>query len=169
MKSIRLARLLLIGMVVLLTLVPVGAVGAVPPEQEIQTFDLEEYLLSCSDPDFEVWADESMKLITQRFYDRDGNWIRTQVHMSHEGIWYNKKNPEFWLEAKPDHCMITFDEAGETWVGLPQLINLPGAGPIFFGAGRIVLDSDGWVTFWAGPNDWVAGDTDALCAALSGP
>jgi len=169
MRSIRLVKLLLVGMVVLLTLMPIGAVWAVPPEQEIQTFDLEERLLSCSDPDFEVWANESVKLITQQFYDRDGNWTRTQMHMFHEGIWYNDENPEFWLQQKPDHCMVTWDGEGETWVGLPQLINLPGAGPIFFGAGRIVFDSEWNITFWAGPNDWVEGDTDALCAALSGP
>lgn len=169
MKSARLAKLLLVGMVVLLTVMPVGAVWAVPPEQEIQNFDWDVPLLSCSDPDFEVWANESVKLITQQFYDRDGNWTRTQVHWSFEGIWYNHENPEFWLEEKPLHYMTTWDGEEETWVGMVQQINLPGAGPIFFGAGRIVFDSDWNITFWAGPNDWIEGDTDALCAALSGP
>jgi len=110
-----------------------------------------------------------VKLITQRFYDGDGNWTRTKVHWSHEGIWYNRENREFWLEQKPDHYMMTWDGEEETWVGVLQQINLPGAGPIFVGFGRIVFESYGYVTFWAGPNDWIEGDTDALCAVLSGP
>ena len=131
MRSIRLAKVLLAGMVVMLTLMPVGAVGAVPPDQEIEYFDWHGLLLTCSDPDFEIWADESAKLITQQFYDRDGNWTRTQVHCSLEGIWYNHEDPSIWLEEKPAHYTLTFDEAGETWVGVPQLNNLPGTGPIF--------------------------------------
>jgi hypothetical protein len=165
MRSIRLAKLLLVGMAVLLTLMNVGAVWAVPPDQELLNYHSDEYLLDC--PDFEVWADESVKLRIQDFYDRDGTWTRTQVHLSFEGIWYNHDNG-FGLEEKPLHYMFTFDEEGETMVGMVQQINLPGAGPIIFGAGRVVLEG-GEVTFWAGPNDWIAGDFDALCSALSGP
>jgi hypothetical protein len=156
-------------MAVLLMLLPVGAVWAVPPEQETVEEHWNEKLLDCYDPDFEIWVDESVRLTTQKFYDKDGNWTRTQVHLSFEGIWYNYQSPEFALEEKQLHYMITMDGEEETWVGMVQQINLPGAGPIFFGAGRIVVDGDGNVTFWAGPNDWIEGDLDALCAALSGP
>jgi hypothetical protein len=166
MRFIRLARLLLLGMVVLLTLMPVGAVWAVPPEKDVVFEHWDDYLLDC--PGFEVWADESVRVITQTFYDRHGNWTRTQVHLSFEGIWYNH-DTGFGLEEKPLHYMFTFDEEGETLVGLVQHINLPGAGPIIFGAGRVMVDNEGNFTFWAGPNDWIAGDFDALCSALSGP
>lgn len=167
MKSIRFARLLLAGVVILLTLLPVGAAWANPPDQETETFHWDIPLLDC--PEFPVWADETVRLRTKLFYDKDGNWTHTTYHWTINGIWYNHEHPEMWLEEKTAQYTVTIDEEGQTWVGQVQNINLPGAGPIFFGAGKFVMDNEGNFTFWAGPNDYIEGNLDALCAALSPP
>jgi hypothetical protein len=169
-NSIRLSRFLLVGMVVLLTVMPAEAVYAKPPDQET-TVEYWDWSLGIRCPGgFEVRADEVVKLHTLVFRDKDDNWIRTKVHYTFDGVWYNSKYPEFYLEENTAHYTITFDEGGETWVGLVQSLQLPDGGPpIFFGAGRLVVDSDGYITFWAGPNDFIDGNFDALCAALSPP
>ena len=169
MKRVRLSSLVLVGMVILLTLIPVGTAWAVPPVQETVVEYWDWPILQCP-AGFEVWGDEVVKLHTLVFRDKDDNWIRTKVHYTFDGVWYNRENPDFYLEENTAHYTITFDEGGETWVGLVQSLQLPDGGPpIFFGAGRVVVDSEGNITFWAGPNDFIEGNFDALCAALTPP
>ena len=168
MKSIRWSRLLLVGMVVLVIVMPAAAVYAKPPDQET-TLEYWDWPLGITCPaGFEIWADEVVQLRTMVFYDGEGNWTRTKVHHTFHGVWYNHDHPEIYLVENPAHYTITFDEGGETWVGLVQSLQLPdGGAPIFFGAGRIEVDNEGNITFWAGPNDFVEGNFDALCAALT--
>ena len=166
MKSIRLARLLLVGLVILLTLMPVGGAWATPPEHS--TYQLEWEAMEWVDcGDFWVLEDAVVDVRATNFYDQDGNWIRTQEHWTLNGFVYNSEDPTHWLPENPTHLTITYDEAGgQVYVGRLITIQVPGQGIIWEAAGRQVWDSDWNLTFWAGPNDWLEGDTDALCAAL---
>jgi hypothetical protein len=170
MKSIRLTKVLLVGMVVLMTLLPAGAVYAKPPDQETTVERWDWPILQCP-AGFEVWGDEIVKTRTMDFYDGEGNWTRTRIHYNFTGVWYNHDHPEIWLEENPGTYTVIVDKEGETVVvGLVQSLQLPdGGAPIFFGAGRLEFNSEGDLVFWAGPNDFIAGDVAALCAALTPP
>lgn len=168
MNSIRFARLLLVGLVILLTLMPVGGAWAKPPERETWHFEADWLFIECGD--FEVWEHLVMDVRVAHFYDGDGNWTRTQEHWTADGYVYNLNDPNLWLPEKTVHNMAIYYESGEsTMVGPLVNVTLPGGGSIFHAVGRLVYDSEGNLTFYAGHNDWIDGNTDALCAALGGP
>lgn len=169
MKSIRLVRLLLMGLVVLLILVPAGAVWAVPPDRATYHAEFDVPWIEC--PGFTVYEKGAIDLRVRQHYDQDGNWVRAVEHYNWDGIVYNSEHPEIFLEENTTHFKITYDPDGlETWVGLAISIFLPGEGQVLFGAGRVQLywvDGQPIFTFFAGQSDWMEGDTGRLCAALA--
>lgn len=168
MNSIRLARLLLVGLVILLSLMPVGGAWAKPPVRETWHFEEDWFFEDCGD--FEIWEVFFMDVRVTHFYDRDGNWVRTQEHWTGDGYVYNKDDPNLWFPENTVHNMGIYDASGGlTIVGKLVNITIPGEGVVFRTAGRVVYDSEGNLIFYAGDNDWIEGDKDALCAALRGP
>jgi hypothetical protein len=167
MKFVRFSKLLLAGMVVLLTLMPVGAVWAVPPVEEIWHDDYTWFFEDCDT--FEVWEHWSVDVRVTHYYDQDGNLVRSAAHWTGTGIVYNNSNPDIWLQEQTVHNLGFYDENGDlTWAaGRFVHIVLPGEGLIFIAAGRVYDCEDAVCTGVAGHNDWDDGDKDALCAALS--
>jgi hypothetical protein len=167
-RSRLLARLALVGLVVLLTLMPAGAVWAVPPVQETWQFDFTWLFEDCGD--FEVWEHFYGDVRATHYYDQDGNPIRTVFHATGTGMVYNNSDPDIWLQEEIVHNVGFFDENGDqVWAaGRMVHIVLPGEGLIFIAAGR-VFECEGAICWGvAGHNDWIEGDKDALCSALSG-
>lgn len=169
MRFTRLARLLLFGMVVLLTLMPVGAVWAVPPERETRQIEETWFFEDCGD--FEVWEDFSADVLATHYYDQDGNLIRTIAHWTGTGVVYNSSNPDIRLQEKIVHNTGFYDENGDMTFGAGRFVHivLPGEGMIFIFVGRVYDCEGAYCSSLAGHNDWLDGDRDALCAALSGP
>jgi hypothetical protein len=169
MRSTKLAKLLLVGMVVLLTLVPVGAVGAVPPERE--TWQIEETWFFEDCGDFQVWEDLSADVHATHYYDQDGNLIRTVAHWTSTGVVYNNSNPDIRLQEEIVHNTGFYDENGEMTFGAGRFVHivLPGEGTIFIATGRVFDCQDYACWDMSGHNDWLEGDKDKLCAALRGP
>jgi hypothetical protein len=60
------------------------------------TLDMDRAVVEC--PGSWVYEQATWEVHSLRLYDRDGNWIRTQVHYAIEGIWYNHEDPGFWWE-----------------------------------------------------------------------
>jgi len=169
MKPVRLSRMLLVGMVVLLTLVPPGAAWAKPPDQYTYHLEFDAPWIDCGD--FMVNEQTAIDVRVREHYDKEGNWVRAVEHYDWNGIVYNDQYPEFFLVEKPTHFSITYDPDGfETWVGLFINIHVPGQGPVLQGAGREVvywLDDGYELVFYAGQSGYIDGNFDALCAALS--
>ena len=111
MRSRLLARLALVGLVVLLTLMPAGAVWAVPPVQETWQFDFTWLFEDCGD--FEVWEHFYGDVRATHYYDQDGNPIRTVFHATGTGMVYNNSDPDIWLQEEIVHNVGFFDENGD--------------------------------------------------------
>jgi hypothetical protein len=169
MRSFPLARLALVGMVVLATLMPAGAAWAVPPVEETWSFD-ETWLFEVCD-DFEVWEHWWGDVHATHYYDRDGNPIRTVAHWTGTGFVYNNSAREIQLQEKTVHNVAFYDENEEQMWAAGRMVHivLPGEGLIFIAAGRVFECEEAVCYGVAGHNDWVEGDKDALCAALRVP
>ena len=169
MRSVWLARLRLVCIVVLLTLMPAGAAWAVPPVEETWHFEANWFFEDCGD--FEVWEHFTADVVATHYYDQDGNPIRTAEHWTGTGVVYNNSDADIWLQEKTVHNVGFFDENGEPVSGAGRMVHivLPGEGLIFIAAGRVFECEGAACSSVAGHNDWVEGDKDKLCAALSGP
>jgi hypothetical protein len=164
MRFSRLDRLLLVGMVVLLTLLPVGAVWAVPPEKVTEEFSWDDLFWECDG--FDICEKADIRLVTMNFKDRDGNLTREVQHWSLDGGLHRCGDETPFLSYVPAHEKATITESGVTVVGLFVKVIIPGEGPIFQDVGRVELDSEWNLTFSAGRHDYWEGNGDALCAAL---
>jgi len=171
MKSLRLRQLLFVCVAMLLTLMPTGAAQATPPDQYIYHSEVDWSWIDCGD--FMVNEHAVMDVRVREHYDKDGNWVRAVEHYDWNGIVYNNQHPEIFLVEKPTHYNVTYYPDGlQAWVGLIISIHVPGEGPVFRGAGRGALYwlDDGYdLVYYMGHNDWIEGNTDALCAALRAP
>jgi hypothetical protein len=169
MRSIRLSRLLLVGMVVLLTLMPAGAAWAKQPERE--TVEVAEHWFFEDCGDFEVWEHFSATVEITRYLDGHGDIIWISEHWTGTGVVYNASYDYIQLEEKIVHNVGFYDENHEPTGAAGRMVHivLPGKGLIFIAAGRFYECEDASCTGVAGHNDWVEGDKDALCEALRGP
>jgi hypothetical protein len=150
-RRFRLVSAWLAAVVVALFILP-GAVSAAPPL--VETFTDEgsfTFQNPCSNGVFLVGAfTETVRVTT--FFDNDGNPIRIQIHVNHDGV---ITNPDTGASVEDDaHQTIVLDlvEGTETTVGLVFSSTVPGVGVVFHDVGRVVFDAEGNVTF-AGPHD----------------
>ena len=104
------------------------------------------------------------------FYDKDGNFVRLQLIWTTYDDIYRDDEPEGAHLFGKSHvsARISFDENGdELWTQQGQVVNItiPGYGPLFFDAGKVVYNVDNEIIFSAGKrHDWNFGDFEALCA-----
>lgn len=173
MKASRIAKLLIINMLVILALYPIGGAMADKPITITEEWDVvEEPLADCGD--FYVWSDSHQTFVSTDFYDKDGNLIKTQVHFTVTGgKVYNSEHPERSLPEGPDHAMWYFypDSDFLTQAGLALHVTVPGYGIIGINAGRIIMIPSGnyweWDVIWdAGQNDVFNGELYTLCDYL---
>jgi len=114
-----------------------------------------------------VWEVDDIK----DFYDKDGNFVRSQILVSADDDLYRDDQPEgIHLTGQARISgRVTFDENGdELWTqqGKAVAIMVPGYGPLFLDAGRLVFNvDDGWELIFSAGNrhDWNFGDFAALC------
>jgi hypothetical protein len=123
----------------------------------------------CADAGFEVWEDVTWKAVVKDFYNKDGDFVREQIHWTLEGVVYNAEAPENQLPYKNSVYNETYDdETGEDkTAGLWALITVPGYGSIFMDVGLIIFDADFNIIFEAGKHQWVYANIDALCEHLA--
>lgn len=115
----------------------------------------------------DAWVIEDIK----DFYDKDGNFLRSQLIITAFDDLYRDDEPEGVHLTGTAHisARISFDENGDalwTQQGKAVAIMVPGYGPIFLDAGRLVYNmDDGWdLVFSAGErHDWNFGEFEALC------
>ena len=118
---------------------------------------------------FNVMDDSWNVLYGKDFYDNDGNWLRTQIHWKAYDSLYSSKYPEGLYLTGTASIMTriwggSFEEPQYQSVqGLNIGIILPGYGPLFYEAGKIVFDGED-IVFAAGHHkDWNFGEFEALC------
>jgi hypothetical protein len=105
------------------------------------------------------------------FYDKDGNFVRSQIVITAADDIYRDDEPEGVHLYGTAHVSaeISFDENGDalyTQSGKAVAIMIPGYGRLFLDAGKLVFNmDDGWdLIFSAGKHhDWNFGDFEALC------
>jgi hypothetical protein len=119
---------------------------------------------------FDVMDDTYNFVSGKDFFDKDGNWIRTQMHWKALDYLYSSKYPEGLILTGTASVMVRFwaGENGEDFQSVQGLnigIIVPGYGPLFYEAGKIVFDWNGpEVVFAAGKHkDWNFGEIEALC------
>ena len=169
MKSIRSSRLLLVGMVVLVIVMPAGAVYAKPPDKLVLELAWDQPFWDCGD--FLIYEKSDVRLVVMSFYDGDGNFRGGMDHWSLDGGLYRYPDEDSFLPYVPAHEKAIYNEFGEPTavVGLFAKVIIPGEGPIFHDVGRVEFDSDFNLIFSAGRHDFWEGNGDALCEALRGP
>ena len=182
MKASRIAKLIIINMLVFLTLYPLGGAMAVKPNTVTEIYDVVgEPNADCGD--FLVLGDSTQTFVITDFYNKDGEIEKTQVHFStKDGIVYNSEHPERSLPEGPDHAMWYFypDPDVELPIyyqsGLAFHVNVPGYGIIAINVGRIIMIPDFSKNYWEweiiwdkGMNDLFNDDLVALCDYLRVP
>ncbi|MCW8924700.1 MAG: hypothetical protein OQJ84_00425 [Xanthomonadales bacterium] len=121
--------------------------------------------------DFSVMDDVMEFGDIKTFFDKDGNFARTQIVIQAYDELYRDDDPEgVRLSGKAQISgLVSFDENGdELWTqqGKATAIMVPGYGSLFMDVGRLVYNvDDGWdLIFSAGKqHDWNFGDFEALC------
>lgn len=158
-------RFLLI--LVLLFVVPLT--HAAKPDSFIYEDEYIEEIVDCGS--FSVMDNVLETGKVQEFYDKDGNFIRQQVHVTVHDDMYRHDDfagPHVYGTGHINGRFFFDKDGGAHWSesGLGVSISVPGEGPIFLDVGRLVWsESEGWdLTFVAGNrHDWENGDFDALC------
>jgi hypothetical protein len=111
-----------------------------------------------------------VKVIAQ--YDKDGNLVKVNQHGSTGGrsTFFNSVNPEISVTGGPEQNVTRSDFEKMTFKvsGLNYKVTIPGVGMVFHQGGHYTCNMlTGEWTQVGGPNDWLSGDVDALCAALA--
>lgn len=128
-----------------------------------------EEIVDCGD--FSVFDDVIEVGSVRRFFDKDGNVIRSKIHAAIYDDMYRDDDFEGPHLTGTGHIngRWSFDE-NDGWfyseTGLGVSIVVPGEGHLFLDVGRLMWHaSGGWeLVFTAGNrHDWENGDFDALC------
>jgi len=168
MKASWLFRLFVVSVVALLTLVPSLPALALPPETA--TFHNQstgDEIADCGD--FLALEDTVTDGSVTTFFDRNGDPVRAQIHSHLSGTIYNSVTGKSLSDFEPLTLFIDITSGTTTWVGLTYHVNAPGWGSVLLGAGRVVFDANGNMTFEAGPHQVTHGEVQDLCAALAEP
>jgi len=106
------------------------------------------------------------------YYDSGGNLDRQIGHVKLSGRLYDSKNPGNFIiyDGAYKHIYEGGYKQGDTDTIIGAFVNVtvPGYGAIYLEIGRITLSRSGEVIFKAGPDDYFAGDVQALCAYFAG-
>lgn len=159
------------------TVLAIGSISnalAVPPDKSyfgpLQVFGF--YVGSCET--FDILSDFTYEGHVIFHYDRDGNITRANYHQSFTySTYYNSEFPDVRIEGGPgegqnDLVVYNGDAPFDIVTGPIIKINVPGWGVIFHQVGRLVVDlNTGEFLVQTGPQDWLNGNVDALCAALT--
>lgn len=121
--------------------------------------------------DFRVMDDAWVIEDVKDFFDKNGNLIRSQIHFTAFDDLYRDDDPDGIHLTGTAHlnARVSFDTNGDalwTQQGLAVAIIVPGYGPLFLDAGKLVfnMDNDWELIFSAGKHhDWNFGDFEALC------
>ena len=157
------------NLVLLLALLLTAAMAqAAPPERWTDEVADHFELVDCGD--FQIWDDALIFLDGKDFFDRDGNYVRSQIKFLAFDDLYNKDDPDGTHLTGTAHLNVRliFDKTGDPlWVqqGIAIAIVVPGYGPVFMDVGRLIWnDATGDLVFSAGRHhDWNFGDFEALC------
>ena len=101
-----------------------------------------------------------------RFFDREGNLTRIEMHASDYAQAMNLANGKSATGHETSNVRVDVEAGTETLRGLPIHLKVPGHGAVLMETGRVVFDASGNPTFVAGPHQLLEGDFSEFCAAL---
>jgi hypothetical protein len=100
------------------------------------------------------------------FFDRSGNAVREDVHVSYQGTWTNRDSGKSVIE----HETVNFRNDPITGafevVGLNWHFSLPSGRTVVIDAGRLILDAEGNIVFEAGKHQIQDTEFQVLCPFL---
>ena len=143
----------------------------------IGPFDIEaEFIGDCGG--YAVLANVTVTGHFIEHYDKDGNLVRANVHLSYtESIYYGSyeadySDPEVFLVGHGEGQNERYDLTGVPPVvavsGGAYRVTAPGAGVVYIQTGNILFNlATGEIISQAGPSDNLDGNEAALCAALA--
>jgi hypothetical protein len=168
MKAITLLRLLTVSLTAVLALLPLSVALASPPV--IQTFhDQGTQVVPVTPCGFSVVLDFTEDDRVTTFFDQSGNPVKLQVHVQYYAKVINPANGKSVIENDSFTIIFNLLTGSAAYSGTEHNVNLPGAGIVLLDAGRVIFDANGNITFERGPKQFLNGDFQAFCSALSDP
>lgn len=159
---------------------PMVPAQAVPPDPwHYEDVWGPDFLTDCSeyadDYSFEIEWITVVTIDGRDFYNPDGSFKWSKLHVYGERIFYNSESGK---QVSGNFSFIEKWDEGDTWFeaihhGLEIRINVPGSGVVFLQTGTIDYyvtwngDDVETITFSAGPKDWIDEEYEMLCAALA--
>lgn len=167
---------LAMGLRVLLPGLAVGVVSmfgtaasawAVPPVQIAGSIQGNDPIADCGT--FEVWDEFTLNFRGTEHYDQDGDLVRVVEHLLGVDRLYRPDTGKSLRPASFNQSETVDVVEGQLKVGgVVFRITVPGSGAIFLDVGRFIIDlDDDSLVFLAGQHQFLEGDLDGLCAALS--
>jgi hypothetical protein len=151
--------LTILAVLTILTVIPASAA-----RPDIIRFEEEfSYQVQCDG--FTLDGEGTDQIMVAVFYDKEGNPVKTQLHIRYAGTLTHSVTGETWRD--PQYAMFQEDllKGTASYVGLIYRITVPGKGVVVIDAGRVVFSEEG-VIFEAGPHQVLNGGDQVLCAAL---
>lgn len=163
MKVPRCSYLLVGGVLLLLTFVPVSTAVADKPQVETFPFEFTD-VVDCGDflaIDEFVGVD---KVTT--FFDNEGNPVGLQIHETVRGTLTNSETGTSLSDRADFTIFMDFEEGTATGVGSFFRITRPGEGIVVANIGRLAFDGEGNVIFSAGLLQFLLEGETLFCEAL---
>jgi hypothetical protein len=99
------------------------------------------------------------------FTDRDGDFVR-QMDRIRETLTVTSGGGTRWVSGKDAYTITQHADGTFTRTGLWFHLNGPDGSVVLRDVGRLVVADDG-IVLMAGQHDWLQGNFDDMCAALS--
>lgn len=126
-----------------------------------------DVLADCGD--FYLMDDYVMEGRLVSFFDKEGDPVKGQFHLSVTDRFYNSETKKaFFGESNGVFAFGDLEKGQMRWLGLQYHLNIPGVGVVLIDAGTVIFDSDWNIVFEAGKHQvLVDGDFGEICAALA--
>ena len=163
MKIPRFPYLLLGGVLLLLTFVPVSTAVAAQPLTFTEHLEITD-VVNCGD--FLAIDELGVDARTTIFFDNEGNEVGAQIHVKFRGIVTNSVTGKSVVDRADVNVFVDFAEGTTALVGKLFGITVPGEGIAVHDTGKLVFDADGNVSFVGGPHQVNLEGETKLCAAV---
>ena len=129
-------------------------------------FEGTDVLVDCGS--FQVLDVYEQTEIFRWFYDQDGNLVKIVGQNWGTDTFTNSVTGKAYPMSFHNNILIDYTPAPRRLanVGVIYRLVVPGAGAVTLDVGRLVYQRGSGLIFEAGPHQIIAGDFDALCAAM---
>ena len=137
-------------------------------EPVVEKYDIaNSFSIPCDNGAFKVDFVESGVAVVSTFFDKEGNWDRTQLNFTARGTGFNTDTKTTYEH----HASINefFEPGGAKFIGVLWHLTVPGKGVIVIDVGRLVFDEFGFVSFSGHTEpEFTVDDITLICDGVRG-